>query len=87
MNFLDEVRDAYGLWRPSPLYRARRLERLLKTLARIYYKAPIMSLMVNEGMVEAIAYQKLDQRLAALLLSFMILPIAYAQGPERIETA
>src|SRR5215207_1855197 len=34
----DEVRRVYGLWRPSPLYRARRLERALGTPARIYYK-------------------------------------------------
>ena len=34
----DEVRDVYALWRPSPLYRAKRLERLLDTPARIYYK-------------------------------------------------
>ena len=34
----DEVRDIYRLWRPTPLYRARRLERFLDTPARIYYK-------------------------------------------------
>src|ERR687886_1613108 len=33
-----EVRDAYRLWRPTPLYRARRLERELDTPAHIYYK-------------------------------------------------
>src|ERR671919_171831 len=33
-----EVRDAYGLWRPTPLYRARRLETALNTSTRIYYK-------------------------------------------------
>lgn len=32
------VRDVYRQWRPSPLYRARRLEKALKTPARIYYK-------------------------------------------------
>ncbi len=32
------VLDVYKLWRPSPLYRARRLEKLLDTPARIYYK-------------------------------------------------
>jgi len=32
------VRDAYKLWRPAPLYRARRLEKALDTPARIYYK-------------------------------------------------
>lgn len=34
----DEVRDIYRQWRPSPLFRARRLEQLLDTPARIYYK-------------------------------------------------
>src|SRR5712675_188062 len=34
----QEVRDAYRLWRPTPLYRARRLERELDTPAHIYYK-------------------------------------------------
>ena len=34
----EPVRDIYRLWRPTPLYRARRLERDLDTPARIYYK-------------------------------------------------
>jgi tryptophan synthase beta chain len=34
----DPVRDAYRLYRPSPLYRAHRLERVLDTPAHIYYK-------------------------------------------------
>jgi tryptophan synthase beta chain len=34
----EEVRDVYRIWRPTPLYRALRLERKLKTPARIYYK-------------------------------------------------
>ncbi|MFN8174184.1 MAG: TrpB-like pyridoxal phosphate-dependent enzyme [Solirubrobacteraceae bacterium] len=34
----DEVREAYKLWRPTPLHRARRLERELDTPAHIYYK-------------------------------------------------
>jgi tryptophan synthase beta chain len=33
-----EVLDIYRMWRPSPLYRAHRLERALGTPARIYYK-------------------------------------------------
>ena len=32
------VREIYKQWRPSPLYRARRLEKALQTPARIYYK-------------------------------------------------
>ena len=34
----EEVLDVYRLWRPSPLYRAYRLEQALGTPARIYYK-------------------------------------------------
>lgn len=34
----DEVLDIYKLWRPTPLIRAKRLEKLLKTPAKIYYK-------------------------------------------------
>ncbi|MGH3495953.1 MAG: TrpB-like pyridoxal phosphate-dependent enzyme [Nocardioidaceae bacterium] len=34
----DEVLDVYRLWRPSPLYRAHRLETALGTPAHIYYK-------------------------------------------------
>ncbi len=41
----DEVREIYRLWRPTPLYRAHRLERVLGTPARIYYK--------NEGVSPA----------------------------------
>ena len=33
-----EVLDVYRLWRPSPLFRAHRLEQALGTPARIYYK-------------------------------------------------
>ncbi|CAL9136888.1 uncharacterized protein LOC135631960 [Musa acuminata AAA Group] len=34
----DEVIDIYKLWRPTPLIRAKRLEKLLGTPAKIYYK-------------------------------------------------
>lgn len=34
----EPVRDVYRQWRPTPLYRARRLEQALDTPARIYYK-------------------------------------------------
>jgi tryptophan synthase beta chain len=41
----EEVREALAMWRPTPLVRARRLERSLGTPARIYYK--------NEGVSPA----------------------------------
>ena len=34
----EEVREIYALWRPTPLLRARRLEKALDTPAHIYYK-------------------------------------------------
>src|SRR5918997_6192059 len=34
----EQVREIYKLWRPTPLFRAHRLERELDTPARIYYK-------------------------------------------------
>src|SRR5258707_10798291 len=34
----EPVRQIYTQWRPSPLFRARRLEKALDTPARIYYK-------------------------------------------------
>jgi tryptophan synthase beta chain len=34
----EPVREIYKLWRPAPLYRARRLEQALDTPARIFYK-------------------------------------------------
>ena len=34
----EPVRDIYKQWRPSPMFRARRLEKALDTPAKIYYK-------------------------------------------------
>ncbi|TXL67204.1 TrpB-like pyridoxal phosphate-dependent enzyme [Zeimonas arvi] len=34
----EPVRDIYRVWRPAPLFRARRLEQVLGTPARIFYK-------------------------------------------------
>ncbi|MDQ2586729.1 TrpB-like pyridoxal phosphate-dependent enzyme [Saccharothrix yanglingensis] len=39
----DEVRDVYRIWRPSPLYRADRLEKALDTPAKIYFKYEAVS--------------------------------------------
>src|SRR6187431_1164582 len=55
----DEVRDAYRLWRPTPLFRARRLERELDTPAHIYYKyegvSPAGSHKPNSAVAQAYA--------------------------------
>ncbi len=59
----EPVRDIYRLWRPSPLYRARRLERALDTPARIYYKyegvSPTGSHKPNTAVPQAF-YNQLD---------------------------
>jgi len=34
----DEVREIYRIWRPTPLFRAHRLEKAIGTRSRIYYK-------------------------------------------------
>lgn len=34
----DEVRDIYSIWRPTPMYRAYGLEKVLGTRSKIYYK-------------------------------------------------
>ncbi len=38
INIPDEVREVYRIWRPTPMFRAIGLEKLLKTPAKIYYK-------------------------------------------------
>ncbi|MCA0295701.1 MAG: TrpB-like pyridoxal phosphate-dependent enzyme [Actinobacteria bacterium] len=52
-----EVHDIYRLWRPSPFYRARRLEKALGTTARIYYKyegaSPVGSHKTNSAVAQA----------------------------------
>jgi len=53
----DEVREALAQWRPTPLYRAIRLERALGTPAHIYYKyegtSPVGSHKLNSAMAQA----------------------------------
>jgi tryptophan synthase beta chain len=53
----QEVHDIYRLWRPSPFYRARRLEKALGTTAKIYYKyegaSPVGSHKTNSAVAQA----------------------------------
>ncbi|MBK9006933.1 MAG: TrpB-like pyridoxal phosphate-dependent enzyme [Anaerolineae bacterium] len=53
----EPVREIYKLWRPSPLYRARRLEKALDTPAHIYYKyegvSPVGSHKPNTAIAQA----------------------------------
>ncbi len=53
----EEVREIYKLYRPTPLFRAKRLEKFLDTPARIYYKyegvSPVGSHKLNTALVQA----------------------------------
>ncbi|HEX2923448.1 MAG TPA: TrpB-like pyridoxal phosphate-dependent enzyme [Chloroflexota bacterium] len=53
----EEVQDVYRLWRPSPLIRARNLEKALDTPAKIYYKyegaSPAGSHKLNTSVAQA----------------------------------
>jgi tryptophan synthase beta chain len=53
----DPIREVYAQWRPTPLYRARRLEKALDTPARIYYKyeggSPVGSHKANTALAQA----------------------------------
>src|SRR5438067_2584526 len=53
----EPIRQVYTQWRPSPLYRARRLEKALDTPARIYYKyegvSPVGSHKPNTAVAQA----------------------------------
>src|SRR5208282_4501976 len=57
------VRQVYAQWRPSPLFRARRLEKALDTPAHIYYKnegvSPAGSHKPNTAVPQAY-YNKMD---------------------------
>ena len=53
----DEIQEIYKLWRPTPLYRAYRLEKALDTPARIFYKyegvSPAGSHKLNTAVAQA----------------------------------
>ena len=53
----EEVREIYKMWRPTPLIRARRLEKALDTPAHIYYKyegaSPVGSHKPNTAVAQA----------------------------------
>ncbi|MEN6519932.1 MAG: TrpB-like pyridoxal phosphate-dependent enzyme [Armatimonadota bacterium] len=59
----DEVLEGLSLWRPSPLYRALRLEKALGTPAKIFYKyegvSPVGSHKLNSALAQAY-YNKKD---------------------------
>ena len=58
----DPVRQVYTQWRPSPLYRARRLEQALDTPAHIYYMyegvSPVGSHKPNTAVAQVFYYRE-----------------------------
>jgi tryptophan synthase beta chain len=62
----EPVRDVYRLWRPTPLFRAHRLERELDTPAHIYYKyegvSPAGSHKPNSAVAQAFANKEAGVR-------------------------
>ena len=62
----DAVREIYKLWRPTPLFRAHRLERELDTPARIFYKyegvTPAGSHKPNSAVAQAYANKEAGVR-------------------------
>jgi tryptophan synthase beta chain len=65
LDIPDAIRDVYRLWRPTPLYRAHRLEQALGTRSRIFYKyegvSPAGSHKPNTAIAQAF-YVKEDGR-------------------------
>lgn len=59
----EEVREIYKIWRPTPMFRAHRLEKLLDTPAKIYYKyegvSPSGSHKTNTAVAQAY-YNKME---------------------------
>lgn len=59
----EQVRDLYKIWRPTPLVRARGLEKLLDTPAHIYFKnesvSPVGSHKLNSAIPQAY-YAKIE---------------------------
>lgn len=53
----EEIREIYRTYRPTPLFRAKRLEKFLDTPAKIYYKyegaSPVGSHKLNTALVQA----------------------------------
>ena len=68
-----EVRQLYAQWRPSPLFRARRLEKALDTPAHIYYK--------YEGVSPAGSH-KLNTALHRLITTRRKAPSIFPRRPE-----
>src|ERR1044071_9945773 len=62
----EPVREVYRLWRPSPMFRAHRLEKALDTPAHIYYKyegaSPVGSHKPNTAVAQAFYHREAGTR-------------------------
>ena len=58
----EEVREIYQQWRPSPLYRAHRLEQALATPAKIFYKNESVSASGSHKLNSAVAQAYFNKR-------------------------
>ena len=65
----EPIRQIYTLWRPSPLYRARRLEKALDTPARIYYKYEGVSPVGSHKLNTAVAQVYYNQQVGVKKIS------------------
>ena len=69
----EPVRKIYKQWRPSPLFRARNLEKFLDTPAKIYYKyegvSPTGSHKPNTAVAQAFLTKKKEQKKLLLKLA------------------
>ena len=56
----EPVREIYKQWRPSPLFRARRLEKFLDTPAKICYKyeGEVQQVVINQTLQSHNFYNK-----------------------------
>src|SRR6185503_13856653 len=93
----DEVLEIYSLWRPTPLFRARRLERAIGTRSHIYYKyegvSPPGSHKPNTAVAQAyynakagvrrLATETVAGSLFGLEVTVYMVRVSYEQKPYR----
>ena len=83
----EPVREIYKQWRPSPLFRARRLEKALQTPAKIYYKyegvSPVGSHKPNTAVAQAFYNKEAGVRKMPLPIVDPISTATALQKPRR----
>src|SRR5579885_1575086 len=81
----DEVRDVYKLWRPSPLYRALRLEKHLQTPAQTYYNKQegIRRIATETGAGQWGSALAMACRMFGLECTVYMVKVSYHQKPYR----